>query len=113
MSVANTHHSLLEFNCTSEPFPQRRTILGGPSKALNIMVMRPLLGSCKWLMVSLPEPVRSMYQNVLSLISPKYFPPFGETLTSAHGCLANIRTVKSLYNSQSKRLQMEERGLMI
>lgn len=31
-------------------------------------------------MVSFPLPVRSIYQNVLSSITPKYCPPFGETL---------------------------------
>ena len=81
--LASRDHSWPKINYVgTEPFPQSLIILGGPSKALNMMVIRPLFGSCKWLIVSLPEPLRSMYQNVLSSINPKYFPPLGETLTS-------------------------------
>lgn len=65
----------------SIPLPQNRTILGGPSKALNWIVILPFPLSQRWLIVSFPLPVRSMYQNVFSSGTPKYGPPFGETLT--------------------------------
>jgi len=53
-------NSLLPYSSTL-PLPQRRTIRGGPSKAFNITVIRPLPGSWRCDSVSTPDPVRSWY----------------------------------------------------
>jgi len=61
------------------PIPKSLRILGGPSKAENMTVIRPFSRMCE--IVSTPLPLRSSYQTCFELTTWKHSAvPLGETL---------------------------------
>lgn len=108
---------------STRPLPQSLTIRGGPSKALNSIVTRPLPGSrrCDMVLYKVSQlhnllikeaiadliPTSCQIQEPKVLVSgtPKYWPPFGERLTCPFPDSGAVAIQKTFWaNIQSMRL---------
>ena len=102
-NVASSSSKPSSFCCTGRPTPCSRTIFGGPSKAQNMITMRPF--SRRWATVSMPLPIRSTYANPSGPVTWKrLWPPFGDRFTwpsSPLGAVATKNIVCASMNSRS------------